>query len=680
VSSPDAAARATLFAEYARRCAERGFALIRLNGKVPKTADWEKTTPGPAEFAEGQWSRWGERYDMGVVLGTSRPPLAVVEPDSPEAQEALLELLGGELPRAPVVRSGGKSLHLYFLDGGQGNASVNGLELRAGAQQCVLPPSIHPETGRPYTWLEGHEPWAVPLGSIPESLLAHFAGTLFTKTGPAAPVGDEIWEKDPGRHRTLLSIAGTMRRRGLGEAEILAALRETNRRRCRPTPLADEEVVGLVADVVRRYQPAPPDPEREQLEREAGRLFAEWRSDARTEPAPVVTARRKRELQRRPISTVKAEPVEWLIEKRVAVGSPTLVAGVGGLGKSGLLLAWAKQVTVAGDDVLLVSYEDAAAQVIRPRFEALGGKLERLHELYVDLLAGEISFPTDLPELDRHVQETGARMILIDPVSASIDLKLDAHKDQDVRVVLGQLARLAERERLAIVQNAHLNKAPSADPYLRINGSTAFYNAARSVLTVTRDPAEPDAQRLVAHHKSNYGVLGDVERWRVVPVTILSERGPIEVMTMQFVEIAEDVNREDVLASHSTGEEKLDGAVAFLEEALADGNWHDSAGLKKLAAGRISERTLKRAAQELDVEHERRGFPSSTWWRLPQSGHVLPPELGPTGQTRTATPNLPSRANDGEIGLGPTEGPSHETENSRRGAAYRKENHEHHRE
>ncbi len=165
------------------------------------------------------------------------------------------------------------------------------------------------------------------------------------------------------------------------------------------------------------------------------------------------------------------------------------------------------------------------------------------------MLDGSVSFPTDLGELDRHVRETEARAVLIDPVSASIDLKLDAHKDQDVRVVLGQLAHLAERERLAVVMNAHLNKAPSADPYLRINGSTAFYNAARSVLTVTRDPEEPDWHRLVAHHKSNYGPLAPVERWRVVPKTVATDGGPIEVMTMEFVEIADDVSREDVLAA-----------------------------------------------------------------------------------------------------------------------------------
>ena len=225
--------------------------------------------------------------------------------------------------------------------------------------------------------------------------------------------------------------------------------------------------------------------------------------------------------------------------------------------------------------------------------------------------------------------ETKAELVLIDPVSASIDLKLDAHKDQDVRVVLGQLAKIAERERLAVLLNAHLNKTPSSDPYLRINGSTAFYNAARSVLTVTRDPAEPDWQRLVAHHKSNYGPLAAVERWRVEPKTITSADGPIEVMTMQFVEIADDVSREDVLAPRAARPEKTEEALAFLEWALEDGDWHDSAGLVKLAgAQRISERTLRRAALEgLQVAHERRGFPSSSHWRLPSHAKPSPDDL-----------------------------------------------------
>jgi hypothetical protein len=54
-------------------------------------------------------------------------------------------------------------------------------------------------------------------------------------------------------------------------------------------------------------------------------------------------------------------------------------------------------------------------------------------------------------------------------------------------------------------------------------------------------------------------------------------------------------------------------------------------GLKMLAG--VPERTLQRAARELDLEHERQGFPSSTWWRLPQSRQPSSPILGATGET-----------------------------------------------
>jgi hypothetical protein len=68
----------------------------------------------------------------------------------------------------------------------------------------------------------------------------------------AAQVEDRI--PDGKRRANLLSVAGTMRRRGLAEPEILAALREVNTRRCDP-PLDDAEVEDLAADVGERYEP-----------------------------------------------------------------------------------------------------------------------------------------------------------------------------------------------------------------------------------------------------------------------------------------------------------------------------------------------------------------------------------------------------------------------------------------
>lgn len=58
------------------------------------------------------------------------------------------------------------------------------------------------------------------------------------------------------RNNVLTSLAGTMRRRGMEEPEILAALRATNKRRCQP-PLPDGEVESIAASVS-RYPPGKP--------------------------------------------------------------------------------------------------------------------------------------------------------------------------------------------------------------------------------------------------------------------------------------------------------------------------------------------------------------------------------------------------------------------------------------
>lgn len=611
--------RAARFVAAARRYSGLGWALVPLNGKVPRSRQWQTTTPDAPELAAGKWAEWGKRYEMGVPLGPSG--LAVLEDDTKEGRAKLVELLGGELPRVPTVKSGGRSTHLYFLDRGYEPASRDGLELRCDRQQCAVPPSVHPETGREYVWIV--PPEDAELVPIPAAVLDFFAGSkgkLF-----AEPVEQEI--REPGRHKALLSIAGTLRRRGLGADEIAVSLAAINERRCKP-PLPDDEVMKLAGDVVRRYEPESPDPEQERIEKQAER---ELQKEAAARVEPVRARAGKRRAHTRPIATITARQTEWLIAEIIPLGTLSLVAGIGGLGKSGLLLAWAAPVTRAGHHVLIVSYEDAAEQVLRPRFEALDGDLNRLHELYVDPVDGSVSFPTDLPELERHARNLGARMVVIDPVSAAIDLRLDAHRDQDVRVVLGQLAKLAERERLAIVQNAHLNKAPSTDPYLRINGSTAFYNAARSVLTVSEDPLDRDMQRLVAHHKSNYGPLAPIQRWRIEPVSVDSDFGSIETMRMVYVEDADDVDRQDVLGGVSAVDKRTDAATLIVAE-LAFGR-RLSSDVKDAGSKRgISEATIKRAAQDLGVVIEEETTPTGrvTYWMLPGSAPVLVQPFEPT--------------------------------------------------
>jgi hypothetical protein len=128
---------------------------------------------------------------------------------------------------------------------------------------------------------------------------------------------------------------------------------------------------------------------------------------------------------------------------------------------------------------------------------------------------------------------------------------------------------------------------------------------------------------------------------------------------MAFLEHAEDVDGGDILAPR--GDDRTMRAVEFLREALSDGEWHESVGLKKLAgATGISDRTLQRAAQSMNVEDERRGFPSVTWWRIALVGAsvipVAPPPVAPRhAATNGATtePSIPSGFLDPETPVAP---------------------------
>ncbi len=365
----------------------------------------------------------------------------------------------------------------------------------------------------------------------------------------------------------------------------------------------------------------------------------------------------------RALADVQARQVRWLKPGLIPLGTLTLVAGVGGLGKSTWLAAVAAE-TSRGDlldgtpgSVILVSFEDPAAEVLRPRVEAAGGNLLRVYDVAFDGDGlDQVTLPRDLEALEALVREVEARLVVVDPVVAAIDVSLDAHRDQHVRHVLSRLSSFAEDMACAVAIVGHLNKAPSTDAYIKVANSVGFWNASRSVVLITEDEASSD-MRLIAQRKANWTRLHPVERHRieeiVLPNTLDPVTGaPIVTSRMTFVEVAEDVDAADVLAPPRTAG-KTGRAQAFLAVALANGEWHESADIKDRAAALdISERTVKRAAQDLDVESKRDGYPARTWWRL-RSGQNLSPTLGLTENTAQPPgehgPTAPSQASQAKV-------------------------------
>ena len=377
-------------------------------------------------------------------------------------------------------------------------------------------------------------------------------------------------------------------------------------------------------------------------------------------------------LRLRALADVEPRSVRWLLPGLIPLRTLTLVAGIGGLGKSTWLAAVAARLS-RGElldgpaPTVVVSFEDAAEEALRPRLEPAGADLRLVSQPVLGREAlGAVTLPRDVDELGRLVREAGARLVILDPVSAAIDVAYDAHKEQHVRVVLAELAALAEEQDCSIAMVGHLNKTPSTEPYIRISGSAAFWNAARSCVLVVGNPDEDE--RLIAQRKSNYARLHPVERHRIeeimLPGTVDPDTGDlIRTARMTFVEFADDVDGSQVLVGNGNGEELSSGmeAVRFLVGQLADGRWHPSADVKDAAeAAGISERTLHRARKDLGVEDKGEGFPRVTYWRLSASRATPVVPLSPkcdgttvetawfSGNRDPGAPVVPSR-----LGVGP---------------------------
>ena len=167
-----------------------------------------------------------------------------------------IKKLPGNLPLTPTVATGGGGQHYYLRHPGDsvknagGLAGYAGVDFKADGGCVVAPPSNH-SSGRQYSW--DYRPETTPLSSIPDWLL-RLIQTPPAQQSQAQALTDGQPILDGQRNLTLTSLAGTMRRRGFGEAAIRAALEVENRTRCQP-PLDDAEIVRI-ARSVRRYRPA----------------------------------------------------------------------------------------------------------------------------------------------------------------------------------------------------------------------------------------------------------------------------------------------------------------------------------------------------------------------------------------------------------------------------------------
>src|SRR5207245_1613589 len=446
---------------------------------------------------------WTHRPDANVAYPTGAiTGFDVLDIDPRHDGFRSLEILQARIgpvlnPTTLAVRTGGGGLHLYFahadhvtnttkLDG------LDGIDVRGQGGYVIAPPSLH-ESGQRYLWTVPRTTSIVPW---PDPLLAIVRGTGSNHGGHGQAGAAPGKLHQGARNSGMISLAGTMRRRGFSEPAILAALLVENQTRCVP-PLPESEIAGIAHSAC-RYDPA-------------------------ATPTPVL----------RRFSEIQAKPVEWLWLHRIALGKLTLLVGDPGEGKSLTTIdfiahittgrAWPDGAPCPRADCITLNAEDDEEDTTKPRLMAAEADVHRVTNLQgVQDKDGErlVNLVRDLGVLRATITQTSAVLVSIDPLNSYLPVKA-SWKDTDVKQVLTPIATLAKETRAAIVAVMHLNKAKDAAALYRVIGSIGYVATARGVLGVIQHPDYP-TRRVLTHVKTNFKVAlgghgGGSSRARVIP-------------------------------------------------------------------------------------------------------------------------------------------------------------------
>ncbi|MGD0125412.1 MAG: AAA family ATPase [Terriglobia bacterium] len=331
---------------------------------------------------------------------------------------------------------------------------------------------------------------------------------------------------------------------------------------------------------------------------------------------------------------VVPEKVRWLWPGHIPLGKVTLFEGDPDEGKSTVALDLSARTSsgasmpdgsapeVGASGVVIVSLEDGKGDTIRPRLEAAGADLSKIR--IVDTITGPdgvertVTIPAHLRDIEAAIDDVNAKLLVIDPLAATLGGDTDSHKDQDVRRALAPLAALAEKKGVAVICIRHLNKGNSPNPKYRGGGSIGITGAARACFLFADDP-DNDGARVMAPVKGNL--------WRVKPPAI--QYKIVESASCQPViawEGGSTHTARSLLAQPETQEETnaCADAKTFLIELLKNGGQDSKSIMRQAHQAGISDRTLKRAKAMLGVKSRKVGMGEGQhWeWELPKSANA----------------------------------------------------------
>lgn len=315
---------------------------------------------------------------------------------------------------------------------------------------------------------------------------------------------------------------------------------------------------------------------------------------------------------------VVSKEVEWLWYPYIPYGKITIIEGDPGEGKTTLVLklaaALSRGLPLPCDDdkeyepihIIYQTAEDGIEDTIKPRLEKAGADCSMIR--VIDETDKELSMTDD--RLEQAIIETGARLIILDPIQAYIGATVDMHRANEIRPVLKHLGIIAEKYNCAIILIGHMNKASGSKSTYRGLGSIDIQATARSVLLVARLRDKPNI-RIMAHDKSSLAPAGDAIGFEMTEDNGMVCIGPY------------DITIDELLSGNEgRGKKKLDIAENFIKEYFGTNKVIPSNEIMMEAAKRsIKRNTLLSAKKKMGITSDKEKAEDGTiyWtWVMPE--------------------------------------------------------------
>jgi hypothetical protein len=262
--------------------------------------------------------------------------------------------------------------------------------------------------------------------------------------------------------------------------------------------------------------------------------------------------------------------------------------------------------------VLYVGVEDGIEDTVVPRLIAAGADLALMKAVYYPVddngASPQFTIPSDVPQLRQLVEKYEAELVIIDPITAFLDDKIDPYKDASVRRALGPIAQMAEDTDCTVVMILHFNKKVGQRAQHRGTGSPAFTNLSRAVMSALPDP-ENTGLSVLASVKNNNAPKPKSLAYEIVEETF--REGRRTILASKIVWLGEsDISADQAAGAEGHEPKKTaptrEAIKALILDILADGPRPASEVIDELVKhGGYSKRTIQDTAKHMGVETKR---------------------------------------------------------------------------